>query len=179
MLSKRSVVIGLILGFIIGLPTGYLLVQVISNMGDKQQTNGQEPIFCSAAESGTSYWRKREGYPVLSSYYAGAENFSSLPNVNLGVRINNNHLIPLFNVKVEVEYRTIENEWNTTEKVYLGFFDIQQNKETKITLSNPYLSLWQTKRPVYYDPDTDWENVAVYVLNATDLKIRAYGYAKP
>jgi hypothetical protein len=44
---------------------------------------------------------------------------------------------------------------------------------------NPYLSLWDTKRAVYNSPDTHWENVTVYVLNATDLKITAYGYAKP
>jgi hypothetical protein len=44
-------------------------------------------IFCYAWESGTSDWYKSEGYPVISSYRAGAENASSLPNVNLRVLI--------------------------------------------------------------------------------------------
>jgi len=60
-----------------------------------------------------------------------------------------------------------------------GFLDIQQGKQTQITLTNPYLSLWHTKRPNYGRWGTRWENVTVYVLNASDYKITAYGFAKP
>ena len=186
MMSKRSLAIGLILCLVIGLPAGYFLLQPISNMNNQtqpQSTNTHNPIFCYAIESGTSDWQKTEGHPVLSLYSFGAQNFSSLPNVNFGVRVHNNNSISLFNVEVEVTYRTVENNWNTTEKVNIGFLDTQQSKQTRITLVNPYLSLWDTRRPDSArhasDKGTTWENVTVYVLDATDCRITAYGFAKP
>ena len=103
--------------------------------------------------------------------------------MNFGVRVHNNNSISLSNVEVEVTYRTVENNWNTTEKVNIGFLDTQQSKQTKITLVNPYLSLWDTRRPDSArhasDKGTTWENVTVYVLDATDCRITAYGFAKP
>ena len=187
-MKKTALALTLVLGLIIILLTGYFLTQVISNMNEPQQTqpqstNEQNPIFCYAKESWTSDWRKTEGYPVLASYSFGTQNFSSLPNVNLGVRISNNNNIALFNVEVEVTYRTVWNTRKTTEKVNIGFLDIQQNKQARITLVNPYLSLWDTRRPDSArnadDPETKWENVTVYVLDVTDCKITAYGFAKP
>jgi len=46
-------------------------------------------------------------------------------------------------------------------------------------LENPFLSVWQTQRRVYNDPETDYRNVTAYVLDANDYEITAYGYAKP
>lgn len=143
------------------------------------EIQGDNRIFCLAEEKGTSNWQKTIGYPVLSTYNAGALNFSSLPDVNLGVRVQNNNSFSLFNVHVEVTYKTCETEWKTTESVNIGILDIQQSKEIKITLIEPLLELWDTKRADYSGDETTWEYVSVYVINATDLKITAYGFAEP
>jgi hypothetical protein len=148
-----------------------LLVSAIQNQNPK--------IFCYAYENKTSDWYQTENSPVLSSYEVGAGNDSSLPNVNLGVYILNNNSETVFNVAIEVSYRTTENEWKLTTRIALGFLDIQEYRQTQITLTNPYLPLWHTKRPIYGLGTTTWENVTVYVLNASDYKITTYGFAKP
>lgn len=134
-------------------------------------------IFCSAYEYNTSNWYKGDKCPVLASYDYGTPNYST-SYTNLGARIFNNNSKSLFNVIVEVSYRTTEDKWNTTKKE-MGFLDIREYKQTKITLTNPYLSLWQTKRPDYSGRETTWENVTVYFFNASDYKIVAYGFEKP
>ena len=165
-----------------GLPMGYFLhnqLQTQPQSDNPLETQNQNTkIFCYAIEAGTSDWQKEEGFPVLSSYSVGAENYST-SQVNFGVSISNNNSISLFNVEFEVSYRTAENEWNTTTKANIGFLDIQQSKHSEVTLTNPYLSLWQTRRPDYRSGETIWENVTVYVLDANDCKITAYGFAKP
>ena len=133
-------------------------------------------IFCSAYENNTSNWYKTDNCPVLASYEYGTPNYST-SHINLGARVFNNNSKSLFNVMVEVSYRTTENKWNTTKKE-IGFLDIQEYKQTEITLANPYLSLWQTKRPKY-NYETTWENVTVYFFNVSDYKIIAYGFEKP
>jgi len=134
--------------------------------------------FCSAWEYYTSDWYTAINSPVLSSYDYGAPNSSLLPHANLGVTISNNNSESLFNVAVEVSYRTSEGSWNTTARTDIGFLDIQQSKQTFVLLTNPYLSLWHTKRPKY-GGTTTWENVTVYFLNATYFQIAAYGFSKP
>lgn len=155
---------------VIAVVVSALLISEIQNQNPK--------IFCYARENLTSNWYKTEHCPALASYDYGSQNFSSLPHVNLGVSIFNNSSKSLFNVVIEVLYRTAENKWNMTAKTDIGFLDIQQYKQTQITLTNPYLLLWHTKRPKY-NGITIWENVTIPVLNASDYKITAYGFAKP
>jgi len=135
-------------------------------------------FFCTAYEFGTSDWQMNDGFPVLASYSYRTKNWSTT-KVKLGVSIQNNNSISLSNVQLDVSYRTMEYTWNTT-KANLGFFDAGEERHMEIALTNPYLSLWATRRPVYarYPEETMWENVTVYVLNATELKITAYGYAE-
>lgn len=142
-------------------------------------------IFCFAVEGGTSGWYKTREFPagnspVISQYYPESQDFIPMPQTaNLGVQVTNNNSESLFNIVVEVSYRTTEDKWNTTSRIAIGFLDIQEYKVVHIALANPYLSVWQTKEAVYDNPDTHWRNVTAYVLDASDYKITAYGYAKP
>jgi len=49
----------------------------------------------------------------------------------------------------------------------------------EITVTNPYVSLWDTKKAVYNEPDTHWVNGTVCTLNLDDINTVAYGYAQP
>lgn len=118
-----------------------IIAVVVSTLLISEIQNQNPKIICFAEENNTSNWYKTKNSPVLSSYSYGAGNYSSLPHVNLGVQILNNNSKSLFNVAIEVSYRTTENNWETTAKKDIGFLDIQQRKQTQITLTNPYLSV--------------------------------------
>jgi hypothetical protein len=120
----------------------------------------------------------KEGFPVLSSYTYGAENWS-ISQVDVIVSIKNNNSISLFNAVVELSYKNVDDVWVTATKTDLGFIDVQEGKRTEVTITNPHLLLWDTKRPKYTNEGTIWENVTVYVLNIPELRVTAYGFAKP
>lgn len=46
-------------------------------------------------------------------------------------------------------------------------------------ITDPYVSLWETKKAVYNNSETHWTNGTVYVLNLDDITAIAYGYAEP
>jgi hypothetical protein len=86
----------------------------------------------------------------------------------------------LFNVGLEVKYRTAEGDWKTVTKTNLGSLDAQEITHTEIILTNPHLSPMDVRRPNSARYPTVWENVTVYVLNTIDdVKITAYGFARP
>jgi hypothetical protein len=197
-MNKKIIIVITSIAFIAGVVSA-LLVSGIQNQNPK--------IFCYAEEYETSDWYVREDgteihhysacwqswsntdSPVLATWYDlnFPQNFSSLPNADLGVQVFNNDSKSLFNVAIDISYRTTENKWATITKE-VGFLDIQQYKQTTITLTNPYLYPWHTVggfRSMYIRADgmTDYkwtfENFTVYVLNASDSKITAaYGFAK-
>jgi hypothetical protein len=132
-------------------------------------------IFCYAEEY-TSFIRRSGGLTL--DPYVVVEN-DSLHNVPLRMWIANNNSKSLFNVGVEVSYRTTENNWVTITKTDVSFIDTHSGKQTVVNLVNPYLSLLHTKEADYSGEETTWENVTVYVLDESDYKITAYGFAKP
>jgi len=127
-------------------------------------------------EQGTSNWYKAEKSPVLSTYEVGAPN-KTLNEINLGVLIMNNNTKSLFNVQVEVSYKTAQGNW-VTIKENKGFIDMGEHKQTRINLPNPYLNPWDAKRPQYTSSGTQWEYVTVYYFDSNDYKINVYGYAE-
>jgi hypothetical protein len=167
--NKKAIVVIVSIAIIVVVASA-LLVSEIQNQNPK--------IFCFAGEALTSNWYKTDHCPALSEYVLGAPNFSSLPNVDLGVGVFNNNSMTLFNIVIEVSYKTTENVWNLTKKTDVGILDVQQYKQTKITITNPYLAVWHTQRPEYKRPDI-LENVTVPVLDSSDYRITAYGFARP
>ncbi len=136
-------------------------------------------VFCVAYEMGTSDWEIKGGFPALTSYSYGDKNWST-SQVELGVSILNNNSMSLFNVGLEVKYRTAIDDWKTVTKTNLGSLDTQETMYTEIILTNPHLSLMGARRPNSARYPTVWENVTVYVLNViADVKITAYGFARP
>jgi hypothetical protein len=136
-------------------------------------------VFCVAYEIGTSDWEIKGGFPALTSYSYGDKNWST-SQVKLGVSIVNNNSMSLFNVGLEVKYRTAEGDWKTVTKTNLGSLDAQEITHTEIILTNPHLSPMDVRRPNSARYPTVWENVTVYVLNTIDdVKITAYGFARP
>ena len=173
-MSRRSLATGLILGLIIGLPTGYFLQQVFSDLYNQQHEN-ELKIFCNAGESVQTNWYKSSpNEPVVSSM-----NETEVPELDIRVTVRNNNSISLFNIGIEVTYKTIDSNFSTITKTNLGFVDALSVKDIDITITNPYVSLWETKKAVYYDPDTHWTNGTVCVLNLDDISTIAYGYAEP
>ena len=183
-MPNKYLAIGLIVGLFIGLLTGYFMSQIFSSPSQLSEITNPK-VICYAVESGTSGWYKAMNFtvgnsPVISLYEPESGDFEPMPQTaNLGVYVKNNNSESLFNIVVEVSYRTSEDKWNTTSRIAIGFLDIQENKQVHIALANPYLSVWQTKEAVYNNPDTHWRNVTAYVLDASDYKITAYGFAKP
>ena len=175
MLSNRLLVIGLIIGLVIGLPLGYFLQQVLPSTYNQQQDNTQNPIFCISDESVRSSWFKSSpNDPVVSSM-----NETEVPSLEIVVKIDNNNSLSLFNIGIDVTYRTIEDKWTTITKTNLGFVDALSKKQIELIITDPYVSLWETKYAVYNDPDTHWINGTVCVFNLDDISTVAYGYAEP
>jgi len=178
-MSSKYLVIGLIIGLFTGLVIGYFMSQIFSSPSPISEITNPK-VFCYTVESGTSGWYKTEKSPTVERYYTDFEDVEPMPQTaNLGVYVRNNNSESLFNIVVEVSYRTINEEWNTTSRIAIGFLDIQESKQVKMAFDNPYLSVWQTHERVYNDPNTEYRNVTAYVLDASDYKITAYGYAKP
>jgi hypothetical protein len=156
--------------------TAVLIAVVLTSviiMVEMQNLNPK--IFCDSYESETSNWYHTENSPVVSGdYYTYYEGFNVLPKpstVNLGVKVFNGNPESLFNVHVEVSYKTDLASWNTTVSQNLGFLDIRESKTITVALTNPYLTAWQVKNYVMTT------NITVWVLEASDYKISAYGYA--
>ena len=147
--------------------------------------NQNPKIFCQAEEQGTSSWYKSHDYEtgekeIYIASSSSGRNFTSLPNVDFGIKIINNNNNSLFDVTIEVTYRTIDDEWNTVTKTNIGFLDIQQSKNVKITLTNPYLTLWPlTKKIDHGHGIITWDNITIPVLNTSDCVISAYGFTQP
>jgi hypothetical protein len=178
-MSSKYLAIGLIVGLFIGLVGGYFVSQIFSSPSPVSEITNPK-VFCNAVESGTSSWYKTEKSPVVERYYIDFEEAGPNPQtVNLGVRVKNNNSESLFNIVVEVTYKTSEGQWNTTSRIAIGFLDIEEYKTVKIALSNPYTSVWETHERVYNDPTTEYRNVTAYVLDINDYRMTAYGYAKP
>ncbi len=176
---NKKILIGFSIGLVIGLLLGIFVFQnpILPRAIDVQNPK----IYCNAkAENvGNSNWRMTEGFPVLSSYSYGAKNWST-SQVSVVISIDNNNSVSIFNTVIELSYPTeAVGVWNTTTKTDIGFIDVHGRKQTEITITNPNLILWNTKRPDYTKQGTVWENVTVYVLDLTALKIVCYGYAKP
>ena len=185
-MPSKYLAIGLIVGLFIGLLMGYFLAQIFSSPSQFGEITNPK-VISYAVEGGTSGWYKTmnitsgENSPVISQYYSDSGDYEPMPQTaNLGVRVVNNNSESLFNMVVEVSYRTSEGKWNTTARIAIGFLDIQESKTVRMALANPYLSIWQTQEHVYNDPNTKYRNVTAYVLDASNYKIiAAYGYAKP
>ena len=177
----KKIVIAIASIAVIAVVISALLILEIQNQNPK--------IFCYAEENDTSEWYKAGHSPVMATGYFPNDievlpaNFSSLQKVTLGVQIFNNGTKSLFNIAIDVSYRTTVNKWNTTARADLGFLDISHSKQTGITLTNPYLALWHTEVYIRHGSPTGayytFENDTVYFLNASDYKITAWGYAKP
>ncbi len=177
MMSKKYLGIGLIVGLLIGLSFGYFTSQILSSPSPINELTNPK-VFCYAGESGTSGHYKTEKSPVIDKYYPELENFVSIPQTaNLGVSVYNNNSNSLFNIVIEVSYKTSNGNWNTTSRIAIGFIDIQEGKQVKIALENPYLSVWQFQERVYNDPNVEYRNATAYVLDANDYEITAYGYS--
>lgn len=124
-------------------------------------------IFCDSEENDSSGWYHSRHNP----------SFGSDEDIHLGVLVHNNISLTLFNFQVVVSYKTTSNTWNTTSK-NIGILDIEQNKQTQVSLTNPELETWTFNTTISYNPTT-YGIVTRYVLNATNYKITAYGFAKP
>lgn len=143
-----------------------------------QTTQTEEQIYCTAMEHETSKWYKTTDQPALSRYVYGAANFSTLPNVELGLLVKNNNTLTLFDVYVTITYNTTKGTpQNVTAKI--GSLDIQETKQIKITLTDPQLLIWETKRPNYATSPTTWENVTIPVFDVTACNITVYGHKTP
>lgn len=169
------------IGLVIGLSLGIFISLAFNlhNILFPSQTE-QQKIFCNADESKSSGWFR--SYPENRSRLdpvVSAMNETEVPSIEITVNIYNNNSISLFNVGMEVTYRTIENTWSTITKTNLGFVDALSEKHVEVTITNPYVSLWDTKKAVYNDPDTHWVNGTVCTLNLDDINTVAYGYAQP
>jgi len=131
-------------------------------------TDIQNPkIYCNATENHSSSWYRSLNNP----------SFDSNENIHVGVLVHNNVSLTLFNFQVVVSYKTITNTWNTTSK-NIGILDIDQDKQTQVYLTDPELETWTFNTTISYNPTT-YGIVTRYVLNATNYKITAYGFAKP
>jgi ABC-type transport system involved in multi-copper enzyme maturation permease subunit len=174
--ASVGLVIGLVLGIFIS--SAFNLQSVFSPSQSGMDLLNPK-IFCYAEGGPSSGWfrsysNRTESDPVVSQI-----NITEVPSLDIQVVIRNNNSISLFNAGIEVSYRTTENNWNTITKTNLGFVDAQGEKHTEITITNPYVSLWQTKRAFYSQGETVWENVTVCTLDYDDLKFTAWGYAEP
>jgi hypothetical protein len=175
-MPKKILVIVLVIGISIGLIIGLFLPQILSATSQINEISNPK-IACLAIQSQNSDWYTAEGNPVFASYQAGTPNYT-VTSINFGVLITNNNTKSLFNIQVEVSYKTTQGDW-TTVKENKGFIDMNEAKQTTVNLPNPYLSLWDTKRPIYGNSETQWEYVTVYYLDASYYRIIAYGYSEP
>lgn len=142
-------------------------------------------IFIDARENESSDWYRSEGSPVFGAnrntiYDTGDINRSFIVDkpsiVNLGVRVYNNYSLPLYYVKMQISYRQTSNAWNTTTLDVTDFLLPQTSKQIYVTLTEPYLTQWETKQ---YFNGQRINNVTVWVLEKIDYKISpAYGYDK-
>jgi len=131
-------------------------------------TEIQNPkIYCDSREYHSSSWYRSEVNP----------SFGSNEDIHLGVLVHNNVSLTLFNFQVVVSYKTTSNTWNTTSK-NIGILDIEQDKQTQVYLTNPELETWTFNTTIGYNP-TEYGIVTRYVLNATNYRISAYGFARP
>lgn len=144
------------------------LTLLISQQQIPLVTEIQNPkIFCHSREYGSSNWYRGENNP----------SFGSGEDIQVGVSVTNNVSLTLFNLQVVVSYKTTSNTWNTTSK-NIGILDIEQNKQTQVSLTNPELETWTFNTTISYNPKR-YGIVTRYVLNATNYKITAYGFARP
>ena len=175
--------VGISIGLVIGLALGVLVTAIfdLHNMlFPDVDLIQQSKIFCNADESVQSSWTRT--YPENRSkfyYVVSGMNETELPELRIKVTIRNNNSISLFNTGIEVTYKTIDNKSNTITKTNLGFVDANSVKDIEIIITNPYVSLWETKKAVYNDPDTHWTNGTVCLLDLDDINTIAYGYAEP
>jgi len=142
-------------------------------------------VFIDVRENESSGWYRSEGSPVFGAnrntlYDTGDINRSFIVDkpsiINLGVSVYNNYSLPLYYVKVQISYRQTSNVWNTTTLDVTDFLLPQTSKQMYVTLTEPYLTQWETEQ---YVNSQRINNVTVWVLEKTDYKIsQVYGYYK-
>jgi hypothetical protein len=146
---------------LIGIP---LIVVVVIALYLATNLNLDSRIFCYARENDSSKWYRTDDCPT---YAEGEE-------VSLGIVVVNNFSCTLYNIRVEVTYKTTSNAWNTTSR-NIGLIDIEGRKQVRFYLSNPKLEAWTFNTTIGYHP-TRYGIVTRYVLNSTNYKIKAYGF---
>jgi hypothetical protein len=136
-------------------------------------------INCSAAVSSSevvAYFFPDSGYKP---------SFVPMPqSANLSVRVTNNVSKTLYDIVVEVRYKTSDGSWNTSTIVTIDHLVVGQSKEVSFTLSNPAIRTENVKQLVAYDFNTHnfdphFVNVTRYTLSIKDHETGAYGFAKP
>ncbi len=169
--------IGLIIGLLIGLPTGYYLLNTLSNQSGNIEISNQR-IVCSAFVFSS---RTINNGPVVAYYYPDGElepNFVPMPqSANLSLRITNNVSKTLYDIVVEVKYKTSEGSWNTTSRTVIDRLGNLETKNVNITLANPAIIIENSRHVDFYDPNYRSINETAYVLSIKDHEIVAYGFA--
>jgi hypothetical protein len=144
------------------------------------QVKSNSKIICSAAVVSNL---------EVAHYYPNGDfepNFVPMPqSANLSLQTTNNVSRTLYDIVVEVRYKTSEGSWNTTRTV-IDSLGIQESRTVNVPLANPAITTENTTElATYYpnDPNHNWNphsvHVTEYVLSLRDHEIDAYGFAEP
>jgi hypothetical protein len=172
-MERTRLVLALVIALIlVGAIAGTIIVL------DRSEFNPK--IVCSAAVISSL---------TVAHYYPDGDfepNFVPMPqSANLSLQITNNVSRTLYDIVVEVRYKTSEGSWNTTRTV-IDSLGIQESRTVNVPLANPAITTENTTElATYYpnDPNHNWNPHSVhlteYVLSLRDHEIDAYGFAKP
>ncbi|NLF89171.1 hypothetical protein GX563_10170 [Candidatus Bathyarchaeota archaeon] len=191
-MSRKPLIIVVIVGFAIGLFAAYTLLNLPPNQTSQNQTPTPAPastqtmtsnptlfdqrVFCSVDKyQSSNSWVGSS--PVIAHYYPdGDYQPSYLPppqTAYLYLRITNNNTQPLYGVIAEVRYQSSGGSWKTVQSE-IGFIEVNGLRTANLTLSNPAIIVSNSTMINMHDANHRFVNVINYVLGPHEQD--AYGY---